>query len=164
LHFKRSTRNASTARVARWVVRSRSLMLFVPPARPGESRCPGNRRRRGIRARWPLSVAVIAVTGAMKAVTGDVTVVTRGRDPCAGRKRHRAGSDRRGRWSPAQSQGRRPGPRMRDLLTSLAHEALACTDVARSLARPKLQSLCAARQWQVVSRAVPGPVARAPYA
>jgi hypothetical protein len=38
--------------------------------------------------RWPLSVTLIAVTGAVKAVTGDVTVVTRGRDPSAGRDRH----------------------------------------------------------------------------
>jgi hypothetical protein len=65
-------------------------MLFVPPACPGESRCPGNRRRHGTRARWPLSVAVIAVTGTVDAVTGDVTVVTKGRDPCAGLDRHRA--------------------------------------------------------------------------
>ncbi len=63
-------------------------MIFVPPARPGESYCPGKRRRRGIRARWLLSVAVIAVTGAVKAVTGNVTGITRGRDPCAGRDRH----------------------------------------------------------------------------
>jgi hypothetical protein len=65
-------------------------MFFVPPARPGESRCPGNRRRHGIRARWPLYVAVIAVTCAVKAVTGAVTETTRGSDPCAGRERHRA--------------------------------------------------------------------------
>jgi hypothetical protein len=49
---------------------------------------PGNRRRQGIRARWPLSVAVIAVSGAVKAVTSDVTAVTMDRDPCAGRDRH----------------------------------------------------------------------------
>ena len=50
-----------------------------------ESRCPGGRRRREIRARWPLPVAVIAVTGAVeavsRAVTGAVTAVIRGRDP-----------------------------------------------------------------------------------
>jgi hypothetical protein len=44
------------------------------------------------------SVAVIAVTGAVKAVTGDVTVVTRALTP----RRH----DRRDRWSLAQSPGR----------------------------------------------------------
>ena len=42
----------------------------------GGSRCPGGRRRRGIRARWPLSVTVIAGTGTSKAVIGTVTVVT----------------------------------------------------------------------------------------
>jgi hypothetical protein len=57
------------------------LAFLVLPARPGGSRCPGGLRRRGIRARWLLSVAVIAVTGAVKAVTGAVTAVTRGRDP-----------------------------------------------------------------------------------
>ena len=35
----------------------------------------------GPAGRWLLSVAVIAVTGAVKAVTGAVTAVTRGRDP-----------------------------------------------------------------------------------
>ena len=40
-------------------------ILFVPPARPGESRCPGGRRRRGNRAPWPLPVTVIAVIGAV---------------------------------------------------------------------------------------------------
>ena len=59
--------------------------FFVLPARPGESRCPGRRRRRGIRARSPLRATVIAVTGAVKAVgravTGAVTAVIRGRDP-----------------------------------------------------------------------------------
>jgi hypothetical protein len=65
-------------------------MLFIPPASPGESRCPGGRRCRGILACWPLSVAVIAVNGAVNAVTGDLNAVTRGRNPCAGRERHRA--------------------------------------------------------------------------
>ncbi len=44
----------------------------------------GGRRRRGNRARCPLSVAVIAVTGTVLAVggsvTGAVTAVTRGRE------------------------------------------------------------------------------------
>jgi hypothetical protein len=54
------------------------LCFFVPPARPGESRCSGGRRRRGFRNRWPLSVTVVAVTGAVNAVTGAVTAVTWG--------------------------------------------------------------------------------------
>ena len=88
-------------------------ILFVPPARPGESRCPGGVGRRGNRARWPLPVTMIAVTGAVKAVTGAVigavktvtgavkavtgavTAVSRGRDPRAGRDRHRAAVPRR---------------------------------------------------------------------
>ena len=44
-------------------------------------RYTGDRRRRGIPARCPLSVAVITVSGAVKAMTGDVTAVTRGSDP-----------------------------------------------------------------------------------
>ncbi len=55
--------------------------FFVPPARPGVSRCSGGRPRRGFRTRWPLSVTVVAVTGAVNAVTGVVTGVTWGRDP-----------------------------------------------------------------------------------
>ena len=47
---------------------------FVPPDRPVESRCPGCRRLRGFLTRWPPSVTVVAVTGA-------VTAVTWGRDP-----------------------------------------------------------------------------------
>jgi hypothetical protein len=51
-------------------------------------------------------------TGDVEAVTGDVTVavtaVTRGRNSCAGRDRHRACRDHRGMWYPAQSPGRRP--------------------------------------------------------
>ena len=59
--------------------------------RPGRTARAGrNRRRHGIRARWPPSVAVIAVTGAVKTGTGDVTAATRGRDPCTGRDRHLA--------------------------------------------------------------------------
>jgi hypothetical protein len=38
---------------------------------------------------WPLSVTMIAVTGSVEAVTVGVTAVIRGRDPCAGRDRHR---------------------------------------------------------------------------
>ena len=64
---------------------TRGRFVFVPPARPVESRRPGGRRRRGYWARWLLHVAVIAVTGAVKAVgsavTGAVGAVTRGRDP-----------------------------------------------------------------------------------
>jgi hypothetical protein len=80
---------------ARWILLIRIDRDDLFPARPpcpGESRCPhdSDRRRRRIPAHWPLSVAVIAVTGAVKAVTGDGTAVTRSRDPCAGRDRHRA--------------------------------------------------------------------------
>jgi hypothetical protein len=53
---------------------------FVPPACPDESRCPGGRRRRGFRTRWPPSVIVAAVTGAVNATTGAVTAVTWDRD------------------------------------------------------------------------------------
>ncbi len=56
------------------------LCFFVPPARPGESRCSGGRSRRGFRTHWPLSVTVVAVTGAVNAVTGAVTAVTWSRD------------------------------------------------------------------------------------
>jgi hypothetical protein len=52
------------------------MLCFVPHTRPRESRCSGGRRRRGFRTRWPLSVPVVAVTGAVYAVTG----VTCGRD------------------------------------------------------------------------------------
>jgi hypothetical protein len=72
---------------------------------------------------------VIAVTCAVKAVTGDVTAVTRGResrDPCAGRDRRRA-------TVTAVAGGLLRGPRA-DAQTSSA----LLTDVARSLARPKL--------------------------
>jgi hypothetical protein len=59
--------------------------VFVPPARPGESRCSGGSRPSGFRALLPLPVTVFAVTCAVKvvgcAVTGAVTAVTRGRDP-----------------------------------------------------------------------------------
>jgi hypothetical protein len=42
--------------------------VFVPPARPCESRCSGGSRRRGFQALWPLSVTVLAVTCAVKVV------------------------------------------------------------------------------------------------
>ncbi len=78
----------------------------------GESSCPCGRRRGRNRARWPLSIKVIAVTGAVKAVggavTGAVTTVTRGRGPCAGSDRHRACRDCSRRSSLAESPGQRP--------------------------------------------------------
>jgi hypothetical protein len=90
-------------------------------------------------------------TGAMEAVTGDVTVtgtaVIRGSDSCTGRDRHRACRDRRGRWSPAQSLGPRLGPRLHDPLTSLAHETLACATeaaTARHVSPRSLESIPAA--------------------
>ena len=96
----------------------------------GESRCPGGRLRRGNRARCPLSVAGIAMTGTVLAVggsvTGAVTAVTRGRDPCAGRDRLRSCRDRRGRSLPAESPGQRPGPPPLAAPEPLAHETLAC--------------------------------------
>jgi hypothetical protein len=88
--FKRSMRGIQGAREVRFA----SPVDFVPPARPGEIRCPCCRRRRGNRARWPLSVTMIAVTGTVQAVggtvTGTVAAVTRGRDPCSGSDRLRA--------------------------------------------------------------------------
>jgi hypothetical protein len=105
----------------------------------GESRCPGGRRRRGNRARFPLSVAVIAVNGTVLAVggavTGAVTAVTRGRDPCAGRDRLRSCAVA-GR-SPLSRRASGPG-----LHRSLR---LSRSLTKRSLARPKLRSPWAAR-------------------
>ncbi len=81
-----------------------------------------------------LSVTVIAVTGAVKAVggavTGAVTAVTRGRDPCAGCDLHSACRDRRGRSSLAESPGQRPGPSPLATPEPLAHETLACATEA----------------------------------
>jgi hypothetical protein len=99
---------------------------FVPPARPGESRCPGGRRRCRNRARWPLFVTVAtcameAVSGAVigavtpaPAVTGSVPAVT----AVAGR--------------PSLSlRAGRPGPLPLATPEQLAHETLACaTEVA----------------------------------
>ncbi len=81
---------------------------------------------------------MIAVTGAVKAVggavTGAVTAVTRGRDPCAGRDRLRACRDRRGSSSLAESPGKRPGPLLLATPEPLAHETLVCaTEVAIAL-------------------------------
>ncbi len=59
-------------------------------------------------------------------MTGAVTVVTRGRDPCAGRDRLRACRDRRGRSLPAESLGQRPWPTPLAAPEPLAHETLAC--------------------------------------
>jgi hypothetical protein len=82
--FKSSTRDKSAR-----AVRIASPVDFVSPTCPGESNCPCCRRRSGNRASWQLYVTVIAVTSAVKAVggavTGAVTAVTRGRDPCASR-------------------------------------------------------------------------------
>jgi hypothetical protein len=88
-------------------------------------------------------------TGAVEAVTGDLTIavtaVTRGRDSCAGRDGHRAGRDHRGRWSPAQSPGRRPGPCLLDPLRSLAHETLACATEAAIADRSVRHESCGSR-------------------
>jgi hypothetical protein len=101
------------------------LLILSRPTRPGESRCPCSRRRRGNQASFPLSIAVIAVTGTVQAVggavTGAVTAVTRGRDPCAGRDRLSACRDRRGRSLPAESPGQRPGPPPLATPEQLAH-------------------------------------------
>ncbi len=94
-------------------------MLFVQPARPGEAIAPATDAAAESRPRWPLSVAVIDVTGAVKAVIGDVTAVNRGHDPCAGRDRHRAGSARRGRFVSRTV----PGPTARALSARLAEVA-----------------------------------------
>ena len=105
------------------------VIVFVLPTRPGECRCLGGRRHRGIRALWPFSITVLAVTGAVKAVggavTGTVPAVTRGRDPCAGRGRHRACRACRGRSSLAVLPDRRPRPLPLAKLESLSHETLA---------------------------------------
>ncbi len=92
--FKKSKRGTQGAREVRFA----SPVDFVPPGQrarfPQRRRPPGQRLSPG-RA---LSVAVIAVTGTVQAVggavTGAVTVVTRGRDPCAGCDRLRACRDR----------------------------------------------------------------------
>ena len=83
--------------------------------------------------------AVKAVTRAVKAVTravtGAVTAVTRGRDPRAGRDRHRAAvTAAAGR----PSLSRRAGPPARASTTpeSLAHETLACATEGAGLAGP----------------------------
>ncbi len=73
---------------------------------------------------------MIAVTGTVKAVggavTGAVTAVTRGRNPCASRDRLRACRDRRGRSSLDESPGQRPGPPPLATPEPLAHKTLAC--------------------------------------
>ncbi len=73
-------------------------------------------------------VTWIAVTSAVKAVSGDVTSVI-----CcsAGRDRHCARRDRRGRSPLAESPGPWPGPHPLAALVPLALESLACaTEVA----------------------------------
>jgi hypothetical protein len=90
------------------------------------------RRCRGNRARCPLSVSTMHAVGG--AVTGAVTAMTRGRDPCAGRDRLHACRDRRGRSLPAESPGQRPGPPPLAAPEPLAHETLACaTEVVIAL-------------------------------
>jgi hypothetical protein len=54
---------------------------FSRPTALVKNRCPGCRRLRGFRTRWPPSVTVVDVTGAVNAVTGAVTAVTWGHDP-----------------------------------------------------------------------------------
>ncbi len=129
--FKKSTRGTQRAREVSFA----SPVDFVPPARAGESSCPCCRRRRGNRASYPLSVAVIAVTGTVQAVggavTGAVTPVTRSRDSCAGRDRLSACRDCSGRSFPAESPGQLPRPPPLAAPEQLAHETLACaTEVA----------------------------------
>jgi hypothetical protein len=79
---------------------------------------------------------VIAVTGAIKAVTGAVTTVTR--DSCAGRDRHRARRAHRGRSSLAESPGQRPGPPPLATPEQLAHETLARSKLLARAARAVL--------------------------
>jgi hypothetical protein len=144
--FERSMRQAQEARAVRFAF----PVDFVPPASPGESSCPCCRHSSGNRARWPLSVAVIATTGTVQAVgsavTGAVTAVTRGRDPCAGRDRLRAcqcsgSSDCSGRSFPAGPPGHPAGPPPLAAPEPLAYETLACaTKVA--IAPDGTSSLC----------------------
>jgi hypothetical protein len=112
------------------------LVDFVPPARPGGSRCPGGRRRRWNRACWPLPVTVIvcsAVVAAGVAVSVAVTTVPRGRDPAPALTGTTpavtavAGRPSLSRW--AGGQGLYRSPCCSRLLTK------------RSLARPKLTAL-----------------------
>jgi hypothetical protein len=160
--FKLSTRGTQGAQEVCFA----SPVDFVPPARPGESRCPCGRRRRGNRARWPLSVAVIAVKGTVQAVggsvTGAVTAVTRGRDPCAGRDRLRACRDRRGRSLPAESPGQRPGPPPLAAPEPLAEVAIALggTSSHIRLSRPLLPRLRPCRCARSVSCAAAASRAR----
>ena len=135
--------------------------FFVPPARPGESRCSGGRRRRGFRTRWPLSVTVVAVTGAVNAVTGAVTAVTWGRDPALDvTGTVPAVIAVAGCHSPSR-RADRPGHVLLATLGSLAHVTLACaTEVATALrdtrryARPSRYPLVTYRscRWSRASR------------
>jgi hypothetical protein len=86
-------------------------------------------------------------------VTGAVTSVTRGRDPCAGRDRLRACRDRRGRSLPAESLGQRPGPPPLAAPEPLAHETLACASTSSHvrLSRPLLPRLRPCRYARRVS-------------
>ena len=90
----------------------------------GQSRCPGGGRRPGNPARWPLPVTVIAVTGAVKAVTGAVTgavkAVIRIRDP-APTVTGAVPAVTAGRSSLAESPGQRPGSLPLATPESLAH-------------------------------------------
>ena len=132
----------------------------VPPARPGESRCSGGRRRRGFRTRW-LSVTVVAVTGAVNAVTGAVTAVTWGRDPALDvTGTVPAVIAVAGCHSPSR-RADRPGHVLLATLGSLAHVTLACaTEVATALrdtrrfARPSRYPLVTyrSRRWSRASR------------
>ncbi len=80
---------------------------IFPPAHPGDSRCRVGRRRSGPRALCSPPVTGIAVASAVIAMTGDVTTVICG---CAGRGRHCARCDHRGRSPLAESPGPWPGP------------------------------------------------------
>jgi hypothetical protein len=94
-------------------------------------------------------------------VTGAVTAVTRGSDPCAGRDRISACRDRRGRSLPAELPGQRPGHPPLAAPEPLAHETLACaTEVAIApggtsshvrLSRPLLPRLWPCRYARRVS-------------
>jgi hypothetical protein len=103
-------------------------LLFVPPARPGESRCLGGRRRRGFRTRWPLSITVrdrglCDQRRECRDRPRDRRDI--GQWPCARCDRHRAGRDRRGRLSLTQSPGRPPGS------YPARHTGVACSRNAR---------------------------------
>jgi hypothetical protein len=108
---------------------------FVPPDRPGESNCPGCRRLRGFLTRWPPSVTVVDMTGAVNAVTGAVTAVTWGRDPVP------------------EVTGTVPAVIAVAGCHSPSHgrRAISCSPqwgrllMKRSLARPKLRPFCATR-------------------